>query len=83
MDYHAENTANFNSMMWIHGICWGIPLVLSLLLLSTNLYGMDDYASGDIPCDLSGNYPSKFIWLDSQQLFCDRVRYPYDYHREH
>ena len=25
---------------------------------------MDDYASGDIPCDLSGTHRSKYIWLD-------------------
>eukprot|EP01035_Chromulina_nebulosa_P036418 gene36418-49056_t len=52
------------SMMWIHGICWGIPLILSLLPLSTNQYGMDDYASGDVACNLSGNVKTKFIWLD-------------------
>ena len=51
-------------MIWIHGICWGIPLVLSLLPLSTNPYGMDDYANGDVACDLSGTRTSKYIWLD-------------------
>ena len=52
------------SMSWIHGICWSIPLVLSLLPLSTNQYGMDDYANGDLACSLSGNVTTKFIWLD-------------------
>ena len=52
------------SISWIHVICWGIPLVLSLLPLSTNPYGMDDFASGDVACNLSGNETTKFIWLD-------------------
>ena len=52
------------SMSWFHGICWGIPLVLSLLPLSTNPYGMDDYANGDLVCSVSGNVTTKFIWLD-------------------
>ncbi len=56
-------------MIWIHGICWGIPLVLSLLPLSTNPYGMDDYANGDVACDLSGTRTSKYIWLDLNVSF--------------
>ena len=52
------------SMSWIHVICWVIPLILSLLPLSTNPYGEDDFSSGDLACDLSGNVTSKFIWLD-------------------
>ena len=52
------------SMSWIHVICWVVPLVLSLLPLSTNQYGTDDYGNGNLTCDLWGNTTTKFIWLD-------------------
>ena len=52
------------SMSWIHVICWGIPLILSLLPLSTNPYGMDDFSNGNLTCDLSGSASTKLIWLD-------------------
>eukprot|EP01035_Chromulina_nebulosa_P062890 gene62890-86019_t len=52
------------SMIWIHGICWGIPLILSLLPLSTNHYGTDDVSNGNLTCDIQGNVTTKFIWLD-------------------
>ena len=51
-------------MVSIHVFSWGIPLVLSLLPLSTNSYGTDDFASGNLTCDLWGNVTTKFIWLD-------------------
>ena len=53
------------SMFWMHCICWGVPLLLSFLPLSTNRYGADDAQDGNIPCDLNGNPTTKYIWLDS------------------
>lgn len=51
------------SLFWIHIICWSLPCIPGLLPLSTNDYGIDDDYSGELPCTLSGNTASKWLWI--------------------
>eukprot|EP01036_Dinobryon_divergens_P026098 gene26095-34706_t len=39
-------------MSQVHAICWTIPLITSLLPLTTNSYGQDDFINGYSPCVL-------------------------------
>ena len=50
------------SLPIFHGLCWGIPLVFTLLNLTTNSYGRsDDYPDYEV-CVLAGNYETGTIW---------------------
>jgi hypothetical protein len=50
------------SMPVFHVICWGLPLLLTLLNLTTNTYGRsDDYPEYEV-CSLGGNYFDGFWW---------------------
>lgn len=50
------------SMPIFHGICWGVPLVFTLLNLTTNTYGRsDDYPDYEV-CVLDGDYKAGTIW---------------------
>jgi len=49
----------------IHMACWGIPLVLTLLNLTTNSYGHpSDYTKYEV-CSISGNMYTGEIWHDT------------------
>jgi len=51
------------SLKWMHIICWTIPLIPTLLPLSTNEYGQDDGLNEASPCVLGGNEKMKFLWI--------------------
>lgn len=62
------------SLPIFHTICWFVPLVFTLLNLTTNTYGRsDDYPSYEV-CVLDGNYKDGTIWhtttYDCLWLFC-------------
>lgn len=56
------------SMKWTHFICWSIPLLPTLLPLTTNSYGQDDSINGSIPCVLGGDRTTKFIWIGATNV---------------
>lgn len=43
---------------------WGLNIVLTLIPLSTNVYGTDDQRSGSTMCSLGGARKDSFIWRD-------------------
>lgn len=50
------------SLPIFHCICWGVPLVFTLLNLTTNTYGRsDDYPDYEV-CVIDGDYNSGTIW---------------------
>ena len=53
------------TMTQVHAICWIIPLIISLLPLTTNPYGQDDFINGYSPCILGGNATSKLLWIST------------------
>jgi hypothetical protein len=62
------------SLPIFHCICWLVPLVFTLLNLTTNTYGRsDDYPDYEV-CVLDGNYKDGTIWhtttYDCLWLFC-------------
>lgn len=62
------------SLPIFHSICWLVPLVFTLLNLTTNTYGRsDDYPTYEV-CVLDGNFKDGTIWhittYDCLWLFC-------------
>jgi hypothetical protein len=53
------------TMTHVHIICWTIPLITSLLPLTTNSYGQDDFINGYSPCVLGGDVTSKLLWIST------------------
>lgn len=51
------------SMKWLHIICWTLPIVPSILPLTTNSYGQDDYVQGMETCTYGGNQIKSDVWI--------------------
>lgn len=47
----------------LHLIIWPWCLILALLPLTTNMYGMDDETNGSAPCNYSGNVSTSLFWI--------------------
>lgn len=50
------------SRAFLHSFCLGIPLVLTLLMLTTNIYGVEPQDQGKEICTYSGNPYTGFVW---------------------
>lgn len=50
-------------LSYIHMICCSLSILMNILPLSTNSYGIDDYPSGQYPCNFQGNTVDSFIWM--------------------
>ncbi len=50
------------SKLRIHIICWGLPLVFTLLILTTNPYGREESFGTTTVCTYGGNHVSGFLW---------------------
>eukprot|EP01036_Dinobryon_divergens_P027689 gene27689-36502_t len=53
------------TMAQVHAVCWGIPLITSLLPLTTNPYGQDDFDNGYSPCSLGGDRMTRLLWIST------------------
>eukprot|EP01035_Chromulina_nebulosa_P022875 gene22875-29629_t len=53
------------TMAQVHAVCWGIPLITSLLPLTTNPYGQDDFIDGTVPCVLGGDRITRLLWIST------------------
>ena len=53
------------AMTYVHAICWSIPLITSLLPLTTNPYGQDDFENGFSPCSLGGDRTTRLLWIST------------------
>ena len=67
--YQLRNLIMFKilsvTMTQVHAICWGIPLITSLLPLTTNPYGQDDFIDGVVPCVLGGDRTTRLLWIST------------------
>eukprot|EP01038_Epipyxis_sp_PR26KG_P016425 gene16425-22396_t len=52
----SYNGKVLSNLSWIHGVCWGLPLLVSLLPLTTNTYGKVDENS--VWCSISNRSDS-------------------------
>lgn len=50
------------SELSVHGLCWGVPLILTLLVLTTNDYGRFDENDDNEVCTVGGDENSAFAW---------------------
>lgn len=46
----------------VHVLCWGVPLVSALLVLTTNTYSRFDQNDDNEVCTIGGNETSAFVW---------------------
>ena len=72
------------SELAVNTLCWGLPLISALLVLTTNIYGRFDLNDDNEVCTIGGDEVSAFVWhvIIYYGLFCvcDIVMFCLFYH---